>query len=109
MPRTLGAADAYRERMLEGDTLHVNAWARERARSIVLEPPVPLAIRPLVQAANFPVAPTRRIRQEYGLAAAAAARAPRVGRRRRRVRQARAAAADAERMRFTPVARSAPA
>lgn len=32
---------AYRVRMLEGDQLLVNDWARGQAREIVLEPPVP--------------------------------------------------------------------
>ena len=38
MPRTLADLDDYRRGMLEGDRLHVTPWARERARSIVLEP-----------------------------------------------------------------------
>jgi len=68
MPRTLAGADEYRDDMLDGDRLHVNDWARERARSIVLEPPVPLAVRPLVEAVNFITITLlpRRIREEYG-------------------------------------------
>lgn len=68
MPRTLTAVDEYRKWMLDGDRLHVNEWARERARSIVLEPPVPLAVRPLVEAANFITVTLlpARIRAEYG-------------------------------------------
>jgi uncharacterized protein (DUF2236 family) len=48
--------------------LVVTDWARERARTIVLEPPVPLPARPLLETANFvtiallPV----RIRGQYG-------------------------------------------
>jgi uncharacterized protein (DUF2236 family) len=53
MPRTLADLDDYRRSMLEGDTLVVTDWARERARAIVLDPPVPLAARPLVETANF--------------------------------------------------------
>jgi uncharacterized protein (DUF2236 family) len=53
MPATLDDLDADRERMLTGDELHVTAWARERARRIVLEPPVPLVARPLVETVNF--------------------------------------------------------
>jgi uncharacterized protein (DUF2236 family) len=53
MPRTLADLDDYRRSMLEGDTLIVTDWARERARAIVLDPPVPLAARPLVETANF--------------------------------------------------------
>jgi uncharacterized protein (DUF2236 family) len=60
--------DRYREEMLTGDRLHVSAWARERARAIVLEPPVPLAARPLVETANFVTVALLpdRIRREYG-------------------------------------------
>ena len=42
MPRTLADLDDYRRSMLDGDGLHVTDWARERARAIVLEPPVAL-------------------------------------------------------------------
>ena len=68
MPDTLDELDAYRREMLEGDALHVNEWARERAREIVLEPPVPLVLRPLVEAVNFVTITLlpERIRREYG-------------------------------------------
>jgi uncharacterized protein (DUF2236 family) len=68
MPRTLADLDDYRRSMLEGDALHVTDWARERARAIVLEPPVPLAARPLVEAINFVTIALLpdRIRSEYG-------------------------------------------
>jgi uncharacterized protein (DUF2236 family) len=39
--------------MLDGDRLYVSDWARERAREIVFEPPVPWAARPLLETANF--------------------------------------------------------
>ncbi|HEY6780895.1 MAG TPA: oxygenase MpaB family protein [Thermoleophilaceae bacterium] len=68
LPNTLADLDDYRREMLEGDVLHVSAWARERARSIVLEPPVPLYARPLLETANFitiALLPDR-IRREYG-------------------------------------------
>ena len=54
--------------MLTGDTLQVGEWARRRAREIVLEPPVPLAVRPLVEATNFVTVTLLpdRIRSEYG-------------------------------------------
>ena len=42
MPATIDELDAYGRRMLEGDELLVTPWARERAREIVLAPPVPL-------------------------------------------------------------------
>jgi uncharacterized protein (DUF2236 family) len=59
---------AYREEMLTSDRLHVSRWARERARSIVMEPPVPLAARPLVETVNFVTVTLLpdRIRREYG-------------------------------------------
>ncbi len=68
MPDSLDEADEYRREMLEGDRLEVSDWARERAREIVLEPPVPLAARPLVEAANFVTITLLpdRIRREYG-------------------------------------------
>ena len=68
MPADLDALDAYRDEMLTGDRLHVSDWARERAREIVLEPPVPLKFKPLVEAANFVTVTLLpgRIRREYG-------------------------------------------
>ena len=68
MPRTLADLDDYRRSMLEGDVLHVTDWARERARAIVLEPPVPLRLRPLVETANFVTIALLpdRIREQYG-------------------------------------------
>jgi uncharacterized protein (DUF2236 family) len=53
LPHTLDDLDAYRQRMLEGDELLVTDWARDRARKIVLEPPVPLMARPLLETVNF--------------------------------------------------------
>jgi uncharacterized protein (DUF2236 family) len=70
MPATLADLDAYRRSMLEGDRLHVSAWARDRARRIVLEPPVPWPARPLRDTINFitiGLLPDR-IRDEYGFA-----------------------------------------
>lgn len=68
MPRTLADLDDYRQSMLEGDILHVTDWARERARAIVLEPPAPLAARPLVETVNFVTIALLpdRIREQYG-------------------------------------------
>jgi uncharacterized protein (DUF2236 family) len=68
LPATLADLDDYRRGMLTGDVLHVSDWARERARSIVLDPPVPLYARPLLETANFitiALLPDR-IRREYG-------------------------------------------
>ena len=53
MPDTLDDLDDYRREMLEGDKLYVTDWAREQARNIVLDPPVPLYVRPLLETANF--------------------------------------------------------
>jgi uncharacterized protein (DUF2236 family) len=71
MPATLRDLDKYRRSMLDGDRLHVSPWARERARRIVLEPPLPLVARPLRDTVNFitiGLLPDR-IRDEYGFAA----------------------------------------
>ena len=70
MPDTLTDLDDYRRGMLEGDTLLVTSWARQRAREIVLEPPVPWIAQPLLQTANFitiALLPDR-IRRGYGFA-----------------------------------------
>jgi uncharacterized protein (DUF2236 family) len=53
MPDGLDGLDRYRRELLEGDRLHVSDWARERAREIVLRPPVPWPARPLLETANF--------------------------------------------------------
>jgi uncharacterized protein (DUF2236 family) len=68
MPATLADLDEYRRSMLAGDRLHVSPWARERARWIVLEPPLPLVARPLRDTVNFitiGLLPDR-IRDQYG-------------------------------------------
>jgi uncharacterized protein (DUF2236 family) len=70
MPRTLDDLDDYRRSMLEGDSLYVTDWARERARAIVLDPPVPWVAQPLLETVNFitiALLPDR-IRDEYGFA-----------------------------------------
>jgi uncharacterized protein (DUF2236 family) len=70
MPRTVADLDDYRREMLDGDRLHVTDWARERARAIVLEPPVSWTAQPLVETINFitiALLPDR-IRAEYGFA-----------------------------------------
>jgi uncharacterized protein (DUF2236 family) len=70
MPRTLADLDDYRRSMLEGDSLYVTDWARERARAIVLDPPVPWMAQPLLETVNFitiALLPDR-IRNEYGFA-----------------------------------------
>jgi uncharacterized protein (DUF2236 family) len=71
MPPDIDALDKYRRTMLDGDRLHVSDWARNRAREIVLRPPVPWAARPLLETANFitiALLPDR-IREQYGFSA----------------------------------------
>ena len=70
LPSTLADLEDYRREMLDGDRLLVTDWARERARSIVLEPPVPLVAQPLLETFNFitiALLPDR-IRTAYGFA-----------------------------------------
>ncbi len=71
MPGDLEELDGYRDRMLEGPELMVTAWARRRAREIVLSPPVPLLARPLLETVNFVTIALlpERIRREYGFSA----------------------------------------
>ena len=68
MPDGLTELHDYRREMLDGDRLHVNEWARRRAREIVLEPPVPWVARPLLETANFITVTLlpERIRRQYG-------------------------------------------
>jgi uncharacterized protein (DUF2236 family) len=68
MPATVADLEAYRRRMLDGEELFVSDWARDRAREIVLEPPVPWIARPLVETANFITVALLpdRIREDYG-------------------------------------------
>ena len=71
MPATLAGLDGYRRAMLDGDRLHVSRWARERARQIVLDPPIPWQARPLLETLNFitiGLLPDR-IREQYGFSA----------------------------------------
>ncbi len=70
MPETLGDLERYRREMLDGERLYVSDWARERARQIVLEPPVPWMARPLLETVNFitiALLPDR-IREQYRFA-----------------------------------------
>ena len=68
LPDTLADLEDYRNEMFTGDTLHVSDWARTTARRIVMEPPVPLWARPLLEAANFTTIALLpdRIRKMYG-------------------------------------------
>jgi len=68
MPDTYADLMEYKFEMLEGDELTVTPWARRRARQIVMEPPLPLVARPLLDTVNFitiGLLPDR-IRREYG-------------------------------------------
>jgi uncharacterized protein (DUF2236 family) len=71
MPATLEELHDYRTRMLDGDELLVTDWARRRARQIVLEPPVPLLARPLLETVNFVTVALLpdSIREQYGFSA----------------------------------------
>jgi uncharacterized protein (DUF2236 family) len=52
MPTTFSEFEDYLREMLEGDTLCVTPAARQLATAIVLRPPVPLAVRPLLELAK---------------------------------------------------------
>jgi uncharacterized protein (DUF2236 family) len=68
MPGTLAELDRYRCEMLGGERLYVSDWARERAREIVLRPPVPWPAWPLLETVNFitiALLPDR-LREGYG-------------------------------------------
>jgi uncharacterized protein (DUF2236 family) len=52
MPADLAGLDRYRDEMYASGRIYVSFWARTKAREIVLDPPVPLAARPLVRAVN---------------------------------------------------------
>jgi uncharacterized protein (DUF2236 family) len=68
MPRTLADLREYERDMLAGGKLVVTDWARERARQIVLKPPVPLHFQPLLQTVNFITVALlpAEIRRQYG-------------------------------------------
>ena len=53
MPADLEGLRRYAREMATGGKLVVTPWARTRAREIVLEPPLPLYLRPLVESLNF--------------------------------------------------------
>lgn len=71
LPATLEDLHAYGDEMIHGDRLHVTDWARERARKIVLEPPVPWMARPLRETVNFVTITLLPgpIRRQYGFSA----------------------------------------
>ncbi len=71
MPADLDELDAYRHDMYASGDLVVTDWARTKALEIVFEPPVPLAVRPLVEAVNFVTVALlpAQIREQYDFAA----------------------------------------
>jgi uncharacterized protein (DUF2236 family) len=67
MPADVEELDAYRHDMYASGDLVVTGWALKNAREIVLEPPVPMRFRPLVEAVNFVTVALlpRQIRSQY--------------------------------------------
>jgi len=53
MPADVAELDAYRHDMYSSGELFVGDWARKQAREIVLDPPLPLTLRPLLETVNF--------------------------------------------------------
>jgi uncharacterized protein (DUF2236 family) len=53
MPDTSIELETYVRDMIAGDVLHVSQQARELGIQVVLNPPVPLLARPLLELANF--------------------------------------------------------
>lgn len=70
MPAGIAELDAYRERMYASGHLFVSDWARTKAREIVFQPPVPAALRPLVEIVNYVTVDLLppQIRDQYGFA-----------------------------------------
>jgi uncharacterized protein (DUF2236 family) len=69
MPDTSLDLQIYMDDMIKGDVLHVSPQARELGVEVVLNPPVPLLARPLLEVANFitvGLLPTN-IRRQYQL------------------------------------------
>lgn len=70
MPGSLEELREYGRGMLAGGKLVVTPWARSRAREIVLEPPLPIYLRPLVESVNLVTSALLppSIRRQYGFA-----------------------------------------
>lgn len=68
MPDSLEDLRDYGRSMLRGDALFVGDWARRRAREIVLQPPVPIRLRPVLETVNFVTIALLpdEIRRQYG-------------------------------------------
>ena len=69
MPSDIEGFDAYMRDMLDGPDLHVTSAARELAIKIVLQPPVPLHRRPILELVNFVTIGLLppQLRRQYGL------------------------------------------
>jgi uncharacterized protein (DUF2236 family) len=69
MPAGIREFDAYMRDMLDGPDLHVTSAARELAVKIVLQPPVPLIRRPVLEVVNFVTVGLlpAQLRRQYGL------------------------------------------
>jgi len=68
MPATIDGFYAYMRRMYAGDDLFVTPEARELAIDIVMNPPLPLQLKPLLELVNQTTVGLlpRRIRKQYG-------------------------------------------
>jgi uncharacterized protein (DUF2236 family) len=71
MPADIAELDEYRRSTYGSGELIVTDWARQAAREIVFEPPVPLPFKPLVEAVNFATVALLPpvIRDQYGFSA----------------------------------------
>jgi len=69
MPDAIRDFDDYMRDMLDGPDLHVTSAARELAVKIVLQPPVPLIRRPVLELVNFITVGLlpAQLRRQYGL------------------------------------------
>jgi len=69
MPADIGEFDHYLRDMLQGSDLHVTDAARQLALKIVLQPPVPLTRRPVLELVNFITVGLlpAELRRQYGL------------------------------------------
>jgi uncharacterized protein (DUF2236 family) len=69
MPVDIRDFDDYMRDMLDGPDLHVTSAARELAVKIVLQPPVPLIRRPVLELVNFITVGLlpAQLRRQYGL------------------------------------------
>jgi uncharacterized protein (DUF2236 family) len=69
MPADIHAFDDYMRGMIEGPDLYVTSAARELAVRIVMQPPVPLIRRPVLELVNFVTVGLlpAQLRRQYGL------------------------------------------